>query len=270
MKGFYLYGVCPVLKLERSRDIKSDIKGIDDVGKVFLVFYNNIAAAVSEVSLEEFESEEIKRKAEEDLRWIKDKASRHDEAIKAVIKLNGNSLAIIPMKFGTIFKTKEGLIDSLRKNYLKFKKLLEALEGKEEWSMKVYLKTRLLENEIKKTSAVIKEKSKELCSMPAGRTYFLEKEIGEMAVSEAKKSISGYISVFLEKIKPRTEEVKENKILEKELTEKNEPMVFNGAFLVKKEKVKKFSEEMQKLKTEFKKIGFVFESSGPWPPYNFV
>jgi len=270
MKGFYFYGVCPVLKLERLRDIEADIKGIDDVGNIFLVSCNDIAAVVSEVSLEEFGSEEIERKAKEDLQWIKDKASRHDEVIKAAIKLDGDSLAIIPMKFGTIFKTKESLSDSLRKNYLKFKKLLEILEGKEEWSMKVYLKTRLLENEVKKTSAVIKEKSKELCSLPAGRTYFLEKEIDEMAVSEAKKSISGYISVFLEKIKPLAEEVKENKILEKEITQKREPMIFNGAFLVKKEKVDEFQKEIQKLRAEYEKIGFVFESSGPWPPYNFV
>jgi len=270
VKGFYLYGICPVLKLERSRDMEADIKGIDDVGKVFFAPYNDIAAVVSEVSLKEFDSEEIEKKAKEDLQWIKDKASRHDEVIKAAIKLDGDSLAIIPMKFGTIFKTKESLSDSLRKNYLKFKKLLEVLEGKEEWSMKVYLKPRLLESEIKKTSAIIKEKSKELCSMPAGRTYFLEKEIDELAATEARKSISGYISVFLEKIKPLAEEVKENKILEKEITQKREPMIFNGAFLVKKEKVDEFQKEIQKLRAGYEKIGFAFESSGPWPPYNFV
>ena len=270
MKGFYLYGICPALKLERSRDIETDIKGIDDVRKVFFAPYNDIAAVVSEVSLEEFDSEEIQRKAKEDLQWIKDKASRHDEVIKAAIKINGDSLAIIPMKFGTIFKTKEGLSGSLRKNYLKFRKFLEVLEGKEEWPMKVYLKARLLENEVKKTSAVIKEKSKELCSLPAGRTYFLEKEIDELAATEARKSISGYISVFLEKIKPLAEEVKENKILEKEITQKREPMIFNGAFLVKKEKVDEFQKEIQKLRAEYEKIGFTFESSGPWSPYNFV
>lgn len=270
MKGFYLYGVCLALKSKGLQDMETDIKGINDIGEAFLLPYKDIEAIVSEVSLGEFDSEEIRKRAEEDLQWIKDKASRHDEVIKAAIKLNGDSLAIIPMKFGTIFKTRENLADSLKKNYSNFKKLLEALEGKEEWSMKVYLKTRLLEDEVKKTSAVIKEKSKELCSMPVGRTYFLEKEMDEMAAAEAKKSIRNYISVFLEKIEPFTEEVKENKILEKELTQKSEPMIFNGAFLVKKEKVKKFSEEVQELQVKFKEIGFVFELSGPWPPYNFV
>jgi hypothetical protein len=47
-------------------------------------------------------------------------------------------------------------------------------------------------------------------------------------------------------------------------------MVFNGAFLIKKEKVDKFQKEIQRLQAKHKKIGFTFESSGPWPPYNFV
>lgn len=270
MKGFYLYGICPASQSEELQNIRVDIKGIDGVGKVFLMPYKDIGAIVSKVSLEEFDSEEIERKAEEDLQWIKNKALRHDEAIKAAIKLSGDSLAVIPMKFGTVFKTKKNLADSLEKNYLRFKELLETLKGREEWSMKVYLKPRLLENEVKKTSPIIKEKSKELCFMPVGRTYFLEKEIDEIAAAEARKSISDYISVFLKNIKPLAEEVKENKILEKELTGKNEPMVFNGAFLVKKEEVDELQNEIQKLRAEYEKIGFAFESSGPWSPYNFV
>ena len=79
-----------------------------------------------------------------------------------------------------------------------------------------------------------------------------------------------YISLFLEKLEELAEELKENKILGKELTQKNDPMIFNGAFLVKKEKVARFQEEIQKLEADYKKIGFTFESSGPWPPYNFV
>ncbi len=47
-------------------------------------------------------------------------------------------------------------------------------------------------------------------------------------------------------------------------------MIFNGAFLVKKEKVDAFHGEIQTLQTEYEKLGFIFESSGPWPPFNFV
>lgn len=256
MKGLYLYGVCPSVKTKKLPD------------KIFHIPYQDIEAIVSEVSLKEFGSEEVQRRAAEDLEWIKDKALMHEKAIETA--MNNSDGLIIPMKFGTIFKDRESLMGSLKKNYLKFKNLLKSLRGKEERSVKIYLKSQLLESEIKKNSTAIQKKLKEIKSLPAGRQYFLEEEINEMIKRETKGSVNSYIPIFLKRLKQLAEELKENKILGKELTQRNDPMIFNGAFLVKKEKVDKFRGEIQKLQAEYEKIGFTFESSGPWPPYNFV
>lgn len=267
MKGLYLYGICPSVKIKRlaTKNIGESIGG----GKAFSILYKDIEAVVSEVSLEEFGSREIQGRAIEDLEWIKAKAMMHEKVIE--IAMNNSDGLIIPMKFGTIFKDKGSLIGSLKKDYLKFKGLLDGLQGKEERSMKIYLKSQLLENEIKKKSPMIQSKLEEIKSLPAGRQYFLEEEINEMVKREAKNSVNNnYIPFFLEKLKGLAEELKENRILGKELTQRNDPMIFNGAFLVKKEKVDKFQEEMQKLRAEYETIGFTFELSGPWPPYNFV
>jgi hypothetical protein len=266
MKGFYLYGVCLPQKIKKlpAKDASEGFGG----GKVFRIPYQDIEAIVSEVSLKEFGSEEIQRKAAEDLAWIKDKALVHGKIVETA--MNNSDGLIIPMKFGTVFRTKESLISSLKKDYLKFKNLLKSLRGKEERSVKIYCQAELFENEIKKKSPIIQSKLKEISFLPAGRQYFLEEEINEMVKREARNSVNNYTPLFLEKLKWLAEELKENRILGKELTQKNDPMVFNGAFLVKKAKVDSFQEEIQKLQTDYKKIGFTFESSGPWPPYNFV
>ena len=266
MKGLYLYGICPSIKIKRlvTKDIGEGIGG----GKAFSIPYKDIEAVVSEISLEEFGSKEIQKRAAEDLEWIKEKALIHEKVIETAMNNSGG--LIIPMKFGTIFKNRESLTGSLKKDYLKFKNLLRSLQGKEERSVKIYCKSELFENEIKKKSPMIQRKLEEIKSLPAGRQYFLEEEINEMAKKEARKSVNNYTSLFLEGLKGLAEDLKENKILGKELTQRNDPMVFNGAFLLKKEKVDKFREEIQKLQAEYEKIGFIFESSGPWPPYNFV
>jgi len=266
MKGLYLYGICPSVKTKKlsDEDISESIGG----GKVFRIPCQDIEAIVSEVSLKEFGSEELQKRAAEDLEWIKEKALTHERVIETAMN-NSNGL-IIPMKFGAIFKDKASLVGSLKRDYLKFKNLLWSLQGKEELSVKIYCKSELLENEIKKNSPAIRSKLEEIKSLPAGRQYFLEEEINEMAKREARNSINNYVSLFLVGLKGLAEELKENKILGKELTRKNNPMVFNAAFLVKKEKVEKFQGEIQKLQVEYDKIGFIFESSGPWPPYNFV
>lgn len=264
--ALYLYGICPFLKTKKplDKDVGSGISG----GRAFGVPYKDIQAVASEVSLKEFGSNKIQRRAINDLEWIKDKALAHEKIIETAMS-NCDNL-IIPMKFGTVFKNREGLLDSLKKNYLKFKHLLKDLQGKEERSVKVYLNPQFLENEIKKKSPAIRKKLEEMKSLPVGRQYFLEAEINEMIQKEARQSINSYTPIFIERLKQPAEKLKENKILGKELTQRSDPMVFNGAFLVKKEKVDKFQGAIQKLQAEYGKLGFIFESSGPWPSYNFL
>lgn len=265
MQGIYLYGIS-LLNQKKPLDENMD-SGIGG-GRVFGIPYKDILAVTSEVSLKEFGSEEIQRKAVEDIEWIKDKVLAHEKTTEAA--MNNSDGLIIPMKFGAIFKDKKNLVGSLKKDYLRFKNLLQSLRGKEERSVKIYCKAQLLENEIKKKLPMIQNKLKEIKFLPAGRQYFLEEEINEMVKKEARQFVNSYISLFVERLQWSAEKFKENKLLGKELTQKNDPMVFNCACLVKKEKVERFQAEIQKLQTEYKKIGFFFESSGPWPPYNFV
>ena len=60
-----------------------------------------------------------------------------------------------------------------------------------------------------------------------------------------------------------------NKILEKELTGRQEPMVLNVAYLIPEEKIEDFDKEAQRLNQEIQANGFYLECSGPWPAYNF-
>lgn len=264
MKWFYIYGICPASGSAKILPVK----GIDKRGRVFTMPYKGIEAVASEVSLKEFNSNEIQQKATEDIQWIKDKAILHEKIIEAASKHQNGQ--VIPMKFGSIFKSRKSLADSLKKGYARFKSLLERLSGKEERSMKVYLDSRPFENEIKRRSQAIQRRLEESKSLPAGRQYFLEKDADETVKVEAKKSVNRHIPIFIKRLNQWAEDMRENKILGNELTQRNEPMVFNGAFLVKKAKVNRFQKEIRKLRAEYKKAGFIFDSSGPWPPYNFV
>ena len=80
MMGLYLYGICPSPKIKKlsDKDTSESIGG----GKVFRIPYQDIEAIVSEVSLKEFGSSEIQRRAAEDLEWIKDKALIHEKSLR--------------------------------------------------------------------------------------------------------------------------------------------------------------------------------------------
>lgn len=262
-KGFYLYCI------RAKTNHKFSAEGIDG-GETFAIPYQDLEAIVSEVSLEEFGSEEIQKRAQEDLKWIKEKAQLHERVVEQAMKEGNKILSIIPMKFGTIFKSKEKLENTLKKYYSKFKKTLKNLTGKQEWGVKIYLDQKAFEKEVKKISPVIQEKEKEIASLPEGMAYFLEKQIEEAVSKEADKALGKYIEDFFESAKKYAEAGIKGKILERELTGKSLPMVLNAIFLISEKSLKDFIKEINNLNKEFKNKGFTFEYSGPWPAYNFV
>jgi len=283
-KGLYLYCI------RAKTDYKFSVQGIDG-GQVFAIPCQNLEAVVSEVFLKEFGSEEIQRKAQEDLGWIKEKAQLHEQIVEEAmnpvrgqrglveaqrkqtsngVKKGDEILSIIPMKFGTIFKTKEKLEATLKKYYSKFKKTLESLARKQEWAVKVYLNRKVFEEEVKKVSKVVQEKEREIAQLPEGMAYFMQKQIDDAVSKEADKALENYTESFFEALKKYAEASTKGKILEKELTGKSLPMVLNAIFLVSEKKLKDFIKEIDRINQEYKSKGFNFEYSGPWPPYNFI
>ncbi len=264
MKGFYLYCV------RKKTNSEFSAPGIDG-GKIWLLPYEDLEAVVSEVSLEKFGAEKIQKKAQEDLSWIKEKAQAHELVIeKAMTKENRKVIPVIPMKFGTIFKTQEKLEETLKKHYSQFKQSLGNLAGKQEWGVKVYLNHEAFDKEIKKVSPVVQEKEKEIASLPEGMAYFMQKQIDEAVSKEADKALQNYMENFFETLKKNATIGTKGKILEKELTRKSLPMVLNAIFLVSEQRLEDFIKEIDKLNQEYKPKGFNFEYSGPWPPYNFI
>lgn len=267
MERLYLY--CLREKVEGAPALST--RGIDGKGDIFILPYDELEAVVSKVSLEEFASEEIQKKAQEDLNWIKEKALAHEKVIEKAMWKNNKILNTIPMRFGTIFTDKASLIKALKKDYSKIKEALKRIRGRQEWSVKAYLKDKkVFEQMIKNKNQAIKEKEKEIASMPEGLAYFMEEELKKALSKEIEKELNNITEFFFESLKKQAASSVRNKILEKELTGKSEPMVLNAAYLVPEEKIDDFKKELENLNQQIKTKGFYLEYSGPWPAYNFT
>lgn len=273
--GVYLYCI------REKTDSKLPAEGLGG-DEIFTVSEQDVEAVVSKISSEGFDLEEIQKEAPEDSTWTEEKAL-HEKVTEEAMGLqfppypwsedplkNTNPEAIIPMKFGTIFKTKENLEKTLKKHYTHFKEDLEKLKGKQEWSVKSYLNRQAFEKEVKKISTVVQKKEKEIAQIPEGMAYFMKKEIDDTVSKEADKILQNFGESFFETLKQHTEAGANGKILEKELTGKSPPLVLNMMCLVSEEKLKDFIKEIDNLNEEYKPRGFNFEYSGPWPPYNFI
>jgi len=234
MEGLYLY--CIREKIEDAPVISE--RGIDRNGEVFTLAYRELEAVVSKVSLEEFKSEEIQKKAKEDLSWIREKALVHEKVIEEAMRRDDKILSLIPMRFGIIFKDRERL-----------KEVLERIKDKQEWSVKVYLKDRKkIEQMIKEKSEVIKEKEKEIASLSEGMAFFMEEELKDVISEEMDKELNKIVEDLFKSIGKHAVASVRNKVLEKDLTGRREPMVLNLACLIPKEKIENFKKEAEGLK----------------------
>ena len=267
MEGLYLY--CIREKTKNTSAISK--KGIDGKGEVYALPFQKLEAIVSKVPLEEFASEEIRRKAQEDLNWIKEKAVIHEEVVEEALKKSGKILNLIPMRFGTIFQDKVRLEETLKKDYSKVMEVLERIRRKQEWSVKVYLRDRkTFEQMIKEKNETIKEKDKEIASLPEGMAFFVEEELKEVISKEVEKELNKMMEGAFESLKKQAVTAVKSKILGKELIGRQEPMVLNAAYLVLEEKMEDFKKEAEDLNHKMQEKGFFIEYSGPWPAYSFT
>ncbi|MEW5767354.1 MAG: GvpL/GvpF family gas vesicle protein [bacterium] len=266
MEGLYLY--CIRERLEPPFPFSA--KGIDERQEVFTIACHELEAVVSKVSLKEFDSETIQIKAREDLNWIKEKVVIHEKVIEEAMRRDDNILSLIPMRFGTIFKEKARLEESLNKDYSKIKEVLDRIRGKQEWGVKVYLADReRVERVVKEKNEAIKGKEREVASLPEGMAYFMEEELREVISREVDNELNNMAEAFFKGLKKKAVASVKNKILGKELTGKREPMILNAAYLISEEKIEGFKKKASDLNQRMQDQGCYLEFSGPWPAYNF-
>ena len=267
LEGFYLYCV------RKSRGASSlfSSKGLDEKGEVFTRTYRGLEAVVSLVPLDEFDSEIIRVKAQNDLPWIKEKAVLHETVIEEAMRNGGEIASLIPMKFGTLFKDEKALQETLTKHHEQFSETLEKLEGKQEWGVKAYLTDpRMFERAVKENNAAVQKKAAEIAGLPEGLAFFMEEELKEVMAREVTKELNLVVEGLYESLRRQSESTVQNRILGRELTGKHEPMIFNAACLVAGGKIEEFMEAARRLHQEIRKKGLELEFSGPWPAYHFA
>lgn len=260
MKWFYVYCIT-----SEDKPKEFDVRGIDNKSGVFVLGYKDLGAVVSMINLSDFRESELKKKLD-DLRWTKRAVLNHQRVINKVM----NGRAVLPMKFGVIYKTRGQIQNILGKNYYKFKNLLKSLAEKKEWGVKVYCNQSELNRKIQINENSIKKLKEKMKKSPEGVKFFLQKKIEAIGELALEKKINKYSKTFLKKLEQSSARYVLNEILPKELTGKQEEMVISAAYLVDNKNFLKFEKELASLKDKYSKNGFLFELSGPWPPYNFV
>ena len=233
----YTYSV-----IDSKDTIDETIFGLEGVG-VHNISYRDIGVVVSE----------LRQKLQEttDANVLK-----HEEVIEALM----TKFTVLPVRFSTIFNTKEDLLSMVEFYYQDFKDNLARLRNKVEFGIKVIWPAETIKQGIIDTYQKIKHNVSISTESPA-KTFVKEKFekyiIDKEFQGEADRCIAVVDDYF-------------NKIAAEKRLKKlqTESLLLNAAYLVEKDKQDDFKKAFEQLKNAPGDLKFLF--SGSWPCYNFV
>jgi Gas vesicle synthesis protein GvpL/GvpF len=239
--GRYVYGI--VQSRERIDFGKVGIGGAGEM--VYTVNYQDIAAVVSNTSVYIFDP-------------TRENALAHEHVIETVMK----TYTIIPMSFGTVFRTDNDIREVLKSISSSLKDVLHQMSGKLEFGLKVnWDRDRIIED-IKQEDEEIRKFHQEIIRKHLQSTYLARMQLGRMIDKALAERSIGYVREIYEALRGVCVASRDNQPI-------GDKMIMNAAFLVERDREPEFDEAVNSIA---KKYGqrLKFKYTGPWPPYNFV
>lgn len=264
MKGsklLYAYGISD----EYSKDLPH-LKGIDGKGKVYPLAYQDLFILVSNVSQEEF-GEEGFNGLLKDFEWVEAKILAHERVLESVM----DRRSVLPLRFGTIFQDEQSLLRTLSGDYQKFLFLLEKVRDGEEWGVRVYCDLDRFREGVRKRSPRVSEYELGISGKMEGLAYLMRKKMDEIVDQEVDREFGKRLHEIYTGLSRLSKDSRIVESTKQVLTEREQrkDIILNGAFLVLKKDIERFSGEVERSRNAFSQLGWEVEQVGPFPPYHF-
>jgi gas vesicle protein GvpL/GvpF len=238
-RGKYVYCI-----IDSSDPLRFGPVGIGaDPSEVYTVHYKNLAAVVSDAPLEVLDS-------------TRENVLAHERVNETVMREH----TVIPMSFGTIFKTREDIVELLRSAAEAFGDVLNKMQNKLEFGLKVLWDRDQAIREVENEDEDISRLKKEI-SGQKGPTYFARMQYGRLIDTALQSRSERYVADILEQLREVSVASRINKPI-------GDKMIMNAAFLISRDQEQAFDAKVKSIAGKFDKLTFKY--TGPWPPYNFV
>src|SRR5438045_3079663 len=217
--GRYVYGI-----IEAGERIPFGRMGIGGKGEaVYTVNYQDIAAVVSKTSVFIFDP-------------TRENALAHEHVIETVMKTH----TIIPMSFGTVFRTDDDIREVLKSIYASLKDVLKQMSGKLEFGLKVnWDRDRIIE-ELKHEDEEVHHFHQEITRKHLQSTYFARMQLGRMIDKALSELAASYVREIYDGLRAVCVASRDNKPI-------GDKMIMNAAFLVQKEREAEFDAAVNRV-----------------------
>lgn len=214
-----------------------------DPADVHTVHYRDIAAVVSNTPMVVQDP-------------TRDNVLAHQRVNETVMQKH----TVIPMSFGTVFKTDDDIMELLRSAYDAFTDVLNKMQDKFEFGLKVLWDRDQIIREIEEEDEDIRRLKGEISSQK-GSTYFARMQYGRLIDAALQARSERYVAEIFQGLRDVSVASRSNKPI-------GDRMIMNAAFLVARDLELAFDSSVKDIGQRYEKLTFKY--TGPWPPYNFV
>ena len=238
--GKYVY--C-IVRSDRQREFGAI--GIGGGQRVYTVAFHDLAAVVSDTAVVIYDP-------------TRENVLAHEFVNETVMKEH----TVIPMAFGTVFRSEDDVTELLRSTYQAFSDVLEKMQDKIEFGLKVLWDREKVIANIERENDEIRRLKDEISRHTASSTYFARMQLGRLIDSALEEVGQRYVNDIHDQIKRVAVASRSNKPI-------GDRMILNAAFLVDRAQEQLFDERVKETSRKYEEL-LTFKYSGPWPPYNFV
>ena len=250
MALLYLYGI-----VREARPLPAAL-----ATRLRLVSHDRLSALVESVPEAEFSPEVLDDKLQS-LEWVAARAGEHQAVLEQVM----HEGSVVPARLCTMFSGPSALKAQLDEQAPQLHALLDVLEGREEWSVKVFCERTALERDIAARDGLDHD-----AGAPAapGRAFLEQKRRRAEFARRVDDAIDDCAEEVLAHVEGRAFDTRLRSLLSEQATGRKHAMILNVAALLDHGSHEAFARALDEV-SEHHGECFSIELSGPWPAYSF-
>ncbi len=236
------------------------VEAVDGSDRLSVVTSGDLATFVTPVDDVDFSQGVVDARAK-DVEWLGSIGYRHQSVMNAL--MHGGT--IIPLRAFTLFASEESLRQHLEGERARLMKLLDRLDGKQEWTLRIEFDPQLWSEALVRRVDRLRALSDEIAGAAAGKAFLLRKKLDDekkQASREAEQQVVSEVErAVMETLACDTvAETRQQR---------------SGAFpqinvLLERDEEARLEQLRDALARRYGAEGVTLALTGPWPPYTFA
>ncbi|ATL31870.1 GvpL/GvpF family gas vesicle protein [Streptomyces formicae] len=253
----YVYAVCHPL----TAPLAADLTGVGGVPPR-QVSHEGLTALVGAVPVRDFAAEPLRAHLE-DLDWLAETARAHQRVIAALTTVT----CPLPLRLATVFRDDSGVRAMLQDGSERFRHVLERIDGRVEWGVKVFLDSE--DGSGGEVGGGPREPARD--KPRTGRDYLRQRRSQRTAREAGWERAEGFARRLHETLSLRSDDARLHAPQNSALSRAPGRNVLNAAYLVPRSHSEEFVELVDRTKDEERDTtGLRVELTGPWAAYSFT